>query len=92
MPKTAKSSIKFSRQPKSVWEAQNPTLPAGAIGFEVSSDGSAVYGKVGDGKTAYSGLPYLSCPNSSDTIVITYSTSEPDDDSYWFYIEEVNDE
>ena len=29
---------------------------------------------------------------SSDTIVITYSTSEPDDDSYWFYIEEVNDE
>ena len=28
----------------------------------------------------------------SDTIVIAYSTSEPDDDSYWFYIEEVNDE
>ena len=28
----------------------------------------------------------------SDTIVITCSTSEPDDDSYWFYIEEVNDE
>lgn len=29
---------------------------------------------------------------SSDTIVITCSTSEPADDSYWFYTEEVNDE
>ena len=28
----------------------------------------------------------------SDTIVITCSTTEPDDDSYWFYIEEVEDE
>ena len=28
----------------------------------------------------------------SDTIVIACSTTEPADDSYWFYIEEVNDE
>ena len=27
----------------------------------------------------------------SDTIVITASTKEPDNDSYWLYIEEVED-
>ena len=27
----------------------------------------------------------------SDTIVITASTNEPDNDSYWLYIEEVED-
>ena len=68
MTKTAKSRIKFSLQPKSVWEAQNPVLAEGAIGFELSDDGSAVYGKVGNGETAYSDLPYISCPSAAETI------------------------
>ena len=68
MTKTAKSRIKFSLQPKSVWEAQNPVLAEGAIGFELSDDGSAVYGKVGNGETAYSDLPYISCPSAAEAI------------------------
>ncbi len=92
MPKTVKGSIKFSLQPKSVWAAQNPTLPAGAIGFEISDDGSAVYGKVGDGQTGYNSLPYLSYPVDSNTLVIKASRTEPDDNSYWFYIIDTEEE
>ena len=92
MPKTVKGSIKFSLQPRRVWQAKNPTLPSGAIGFEISDDGSAVYGKVGDGQTGYNSLPYLSYPVDSDTLVIKASQSEPDDDSYWFYITDTEEE
>ena len=48
-----------------------------------------MYGKVGDGQTTYTSLPYLSYPNSN---ALSLNDNEPDNNSYWLYIEEVDDE
>lgn len=68
--------IQFRRDAKAVWEAENPVLKAGEMGFEaetINPDGSLTLQtsengeafaafKIGDGVTAWNSLPYASGP------------------------------
>lgn len=85
--KVLKTKIVPRHDSKSNWQTNNPVLLLGELGIEFDPDTSTnsytVKVKVGDGTTAWNGLPYLGGDSGTVVLPVPDGTTIVDDDNAW---------